>query len=142
MASDKENNDKALGSPAAATAAAAAPSKQSKLANSTADLKMQDILDVGDYPAHYDLDDIVTGGCSTCGSVQHGTVKCDKKDAPSGFMMSGALQADTDSSNFAPATASTTAAAAEETTPAPSEKGDQGSSGMAVGQGTGRRRSA
>lgn len=131
MANDKENNDKVLGSPAAS---ATSPAEQAEQADSTTHAKMQDDLDVSDYTADYDLDDIVTGGCSTCGSDQHDTVKCDKKDAPPEFMMSGALQADTDSSTSAPADASTTAA--------PAEKGDQGSSGMPASEGMGRRHSA
>jgi hypothetical protein len=39
------------------------------------------------------LEAVVTGGCSTCGSSNHGTAQCDKKYyTPDSLMMSGALQ--------------------------------------------------
>lgn len=100
----------------------------SKLTESTMDTKIQDSFYCN---ASDGLDDVVIGGCSACGSVEHETVKCDRKDVQSEFMMSGALQTDTDSS---PCASATTAAPL-------AEQGGQAQPGKPVGQDAGRRRS-
>lgn len=89
--------------------------------------------DALDYDDRSSLDNVVIGGCSTCGSLQHDTVKCDRKDSSSEFMMSGALQPDTNSSTSPPAETSSTAA--------PAAKSDQANTGSTSGQVDGRRRS-
>lgn len=91
------------------------------------------IQDALDYDDRSSLDNVVIGGCSTCGSLQHDTVKCDRKDSSSELMMSGAIQPDTDSSTGPPAEASSTAA--------PVAKSDQANTGSTSGHGDGRRRS-
>lgn len=100
----------------------------SKLTESTMDTKIQDSFYCN---ASDGLDDVVIGGCSACGSVKHETVKCDRKDVQSEFMMSGALQTDADSSPCTSATATAT----------PAQKGGEAQSGAPAGQGAGRRRS-
>lgn len=125
MPDNKENNRSSLGGPAAG-ASATSDTSNSKPSKSALGAKIQDMLY---YSASDGLDDVVTGGCSTCGSVQHETVKCDRKDVQSDYMMSGALQTDADSSMCAPATE------------APAEKGGQAQSGMPLGQGSRRSRS-
>lgn len=119
MSNNKENNPSSLSGPAAGASTTSATSN-SKPSKSTMETKIQDMLY---YSASDGLDDVVTGGCSNCGSDQHETVKCDRKDIQSEYMMSGALQTDEDS------TTSATAATAATT---PAEKG---------GQEAGRRRS-
>ncbi|KAG6366571.1 hypothetical protein INS49_000749 [Diaporthe citri] len=127
MPDNKENNPSSLGGPAAGTSTTSATSN-SKPPKPTMGTKIQDMLY---YSASDGLDDVVIGGCSTCGSVQHETVKCDRKDVQSEYMMSGALQTETDSSACASAT------------DAPADKGGQAQaqSGMPLGQDAGRRRS-
>lgn len=107
MANDKENNSSSLGGPP--------------------------IKDALDYDERYGLDNVVIGGCSTCGSLQHETVKCDRKDSSSDLMMSGALQPDTNSSTGPPAAASSTTA--------PAAESGQTNTGSTPGQGDGRRHS-
>lgn len=90
MTSNKENNTNATSGPG--------PSPRTKLAISTQALSLRDsddtLVEANDHESatHDGLDGVVTGSCSTCGSDQHGTVKCDSKDPPPELMMSGALQ--------------------------------------------------
>ena len=103
----------------------------------TRDPETHDALDPFDYPVFGGLDEAVVGGCSTCGSLQHATIKCDKK-VPSEYLMSGALQSDSDRPTLATATNSSAAAAAAPT----DAKGGQANDDTSRGQGANRRRSA
>lgn len=126
MSDNKENKPLSLGGPAAASTTSA--SKDSKAAKSTTNKEIQDSLV---HDANDGLDDVVYGGCSTCGSAQHDTVKCDRKDVPAEYMMSGALQTDMNPSACATGTA------------APAVKGYEAESVMTSGEdaGAGRRHS-
>ncbi|POS78302.1 hypothetical protein DHEL01_v203310 [Diaporthe helianthi] len=95
MASDKENNPNASSDPG--------PRPGTKLANSTSALSLRDDavdektnkLQLGPKRNPHDdaLDAVVVGGCSTCASHEHPTVKCDREPPPK-LLMSGALQTD------------------------------------------------
>lgn len=127
MANNKENNPSAF----------RAPSSSSKLAKSTKDLVIRGgpkPTGAIKYATHNSIDNVVTGGCSTCGSLHHATVKCDRKDAPSEYLMSGALQPDVE--------CSTTASVTDSAAATPAAKGAQGNGGKRPGQGAGRRHSA
>lgn len=122
MFNNKENEPSSLDGPAAGASTTSATGDSKKP-------KTQDGLKAVAYDG---LDDVVMGGCSTCGSL-HDTVKCDHQDAPSEYMMSGALQTDQGSSAGVSATASTATTQAE--------KGSQAQPDMPSGQDSGRRRS-
>lgn len=104
MANNKENIPGSFGNPAAGPLTNANASN-SKLAKPTKKVKFDDALNTN-YTDHSALDDLVFGGCSTCGSYEHDTVQCGD-DTPAEYMMSGALQTDADSS--APTTSATSA---------------------------------
>lgn len=109
MADKKENAPSSIGgTPAGASTANA--TGDSKMSKPTVDKKVQGSVH---YDASKELDDVVMGGCSTCGSLQHDTVKCDREDILPEYVMSGALQTEVDSSTSASASASSTAAPAE-----------------------------
>ncbi|KAI7784567.1 hypothetical protein LA080_009804 [Diaporthe eres] len=128
MPDNKENNPSSVGGPAAGASTTSATSNSKPSKPTTMGTKIQDMLY---HSASDGLNDVVIGGCSTCGSYQHETVKCDPKDVQSEYMMSGALQTDEDSSTYASATATAT----------PAVKGGQPQSCVPEGQGSGRRRS-
>lgn len=128
MADKKENDPSSIGGPTAGASTASATS-DSKMSKPTVNMKIQGSVH---YDASKELDDVVMGGCSTCGSLQHDTFECDHEDQPE-YMMSGALQTEVDSSTSASATASSTAT--------PAEKGGQAQSDMPSSQDVGRRRS-
>lgn len=127
MADDKENDPSSLDGPAAG---ASTTSATDDLKKPKSTMTMQNSLN---SLARDGLDDVVMGGCSTCGSLQHNTVKCDRQDVPSAYMMSGALQTDEGSSASVPTAASVT--------DTPDEKPGQDQPDMPLGQDTGRRRS-
>lgn len=135
MADKKESDASSIGG-ATAGASTANATSDSKMSKPTEDTKMQGS---DHYNASKGLDDLVTGGCSTCGSVQHDTVECDSEDTQPEYMMSGALQTDMGSSTFKSTTGTATARASS--TAAPAETGGQAQSGMPSGQDGGRRRS-
>lgn len=127
MANNKETNPSAFG----------APSPSSKLAKSTKDLVIRGgpkPTGTIKYTTGHSIDKVVTGGCSTCGSLNHATVKCDRKDVPPKYLMSGALQSDVE--------CSTTASAADYATATPAAKSGQANGGPQPGRGGGRRHSA
>lgn len=126
--SNNKNNPGALRGPAAGASTTSATSNLKPSKPTTMGTKIHDMLY---YSASDGLDDVVIGGCSTCGSYQHETVKCDRKDVQSEYMMSGALHPDHDSSTYASAA----------TTATPADNGGQAQSGVSQGQGSGRRRS-
>lgn len=135
MAEKKESDTSSIGGPTAGASTANATS-DSKMSKPTEDTKMQGS---DHYDASKGLDDLVMGGCSTCGSVQHDTVECDSEDTQPEYMMSGALQTDMGSSTFNSTTGTATARASS--TAAPAETGGQAQSESMSGQDAGRRRS-
>lgn len=139
MADKKESDPSSIGGPTTGASTTNATS-DSKMSKPTVDMKMQASLR---YDASKGLDDLVMGGCSTCGSLQHDTVECDNEDAQPEYMMSGALQTDIGSSTCDSTTGTTTgtATARASSTAAPDETGGQAQSGTTSGQDGGRRRS-
>lgn len=143
MTDKKESDPSSIGGPSTGPSTTNATS-DSKMSKPMVDTKMQDS---GQYDASKGLDDLVMGGCSTCGSTQHDTVECDSEDAQPEYMMSGALQTDMGSSTCDSTTGPTTgtATARASSTAAPDETGGQAQSGMPSGmpsgQDGGRRRS-
>lgn len=112
MANNKENNPSAFGAPSKDLVIRGGPKP-------TGSIK---------YTTGHSIDNVVTGGCSTCGSLNHATVKCDRKDVPSQYMMSGALQTDVECSTTSTAT--------------PAAKSGEANDGQRPGRGGGRRHSA
>ncbi|KAL1874501.1 hypothetical protein Daus18300_003520 [Diaporthe australafricana] len=129
------NKDKVPGSfgGSAAGASTTANASNSKLAEPA---KKKFKSENNNHPDHSALDDLVFGGCSTCGSFEHDTVQCGKK-IPTVYMMSGALQ--TDAESPAPTTADTSASTGVRDSSV--EKGDQAESDGPVSQGKRRRSS-
>lgn len=135
MADKKESDTSSIGGPTAG-ASTTNTTSDSNMSKPTEDTKMQGS---DHYDASKGLDDLVMGGCSTCGSLQHDTVECDSEDTQPEYMMSGALQTDMGSSSCDSTTGTATARASS--TAAPAETGGQAQSGMPSGQDAGRRRS-
>ncbi|KAI3400558.1 hypothetical protein diail_2759 [Diaporthe ilicicola] len=133
MASNKENDPNAFSGSTSGPSTNATTSN-SQLAKPTKNVRFEDAMDLDtDDPAQSSLDDILTGGCSTCGSFEHATVQCGETDISSALMMSGALQTGADLS--APTTASGAARASS------MEKSGQTDSVGQFSQGKQRRRS-
>ncbi|KAG8157590.1 hypothetical protein KVR01_012632 [Diaporthe batatas] len=94
MASTKENNTNPFMGPGL--------SLRTRPANTTNALSLRDgngtLAETtnNSQPAatHDGVADLVTGSCSTCGSAQHDTARCDSRDPPPELTMSGALQRD------------------------------------------------
>lgn len=138
MADKKESDASSIGG-ATAGASTANATSDSKMSKPTKNTKVQGS---DHYDASKGLDDLVMGGCSTCGSLQHNTVECDSEETQPEYMMSGALQTDMGSSTC-DSTAGTvgTATARASSTAAPAETGGQAQSESMSGQDAGRRRS-
>ncbi|KAK2613568.1 hypothetical protein N8I77_000475 [Diaporthe amygdali] len=93
MANNKENDPSSI----SGSTAGASTNNNSNLSKPTEDPKTKGGMNTNSsYSVHDTLDSVMRGACSTCGSSEHDTVRCDEKDAPE-CMMSGALQTGNDS---------------------------------------------